>query len=414
MYSPPQFSSPGYTQVRYTTTPVTPATGPTAYRNPYSTSPSKDPYRAHRRHASHGPTTTSAYPFTAQAQAAAYYASPGYPPGGYYTPTFSPPKQPEFVSSKDHVLNKAKRAAQQDGSKQRGSPSAKHGTYVKTKEYYSSKHDAGRQPDHEDEGYYSGNTPPPQYIYNDYTSPGTDSYGRSQVAGQKRSADSSKNKTSSRPRAASFSATQQKPSSSRPRASSKVKSPPKATPADAHRAHIPAGFSIKNWDPTEEPILLLGSVFDANSLGKWIYDWTVYRMGAATPLSDLAGDLWLLLIQLAGKIKRAEECLERIRHPDDRDLVEDFLESGERLWARFSKILKSCEEYMWRAANKEAKKKGTNASASMGAKSGCEFVDSIFGRDRKLEDTEKLMTGMRLWSMRFDANCEDILRNPRA
>ena len=129
-------------------------------------------------------------------------------------------------------------------------------------------------------------------------------------------------------------------------------------------------------------------------------------------MSDLAGDLWLLLIQLAGKIKRAEECVDRIRDIDDKELVDDFLDSGERLWERFGKILKGCEEYMWRAASREAKRKGGSAAASMGSRSGCEFVDSIFGRDRKLEDTEKLMQGMRLWSMRFDVNCEEILRHP--
>jgi hypothetical protein len=43
---------------------------------------------------------------------------------------------------------------------------------------------------------------------------------------------------------------------------------------------------------------------------------------------------------------------------------------------------------------------------------GKEFVDSIFGRDRQLETTEILMASMRLWNIRFDANCEDILRNP--
>lgn len=76
--------------------------------------------------------------------------------------------------------------------------------------------------------------------------------------------------------------------------------PRKATEQDARRAGIPVGFSTKNWDPTEEPITLLGSVFDANSLGKWIYDWTVFCHGPATPMSDVAGELWLLLIQLAG------------------------------------------------------------------------------------------------------------------
>ena len=186
--------------------------------------------------------------------------------------------------------------------------------------------------------------------------------------------------------------------------------PPEATAADAAKAGIPAGYSIKNWDPTESPILLLGSVFDANSLGKWIYDWTVFHHGAATPMSEVAGDLWLLLIKLAGKMKRADECLPRIRALDNQDMVEDFLESGDRLWGRFKKLLKTCEEFMWRAAKRE----GSKGTVKMGKNSGCEFVDSIFGRDRELENTESLMQSIRLWNMRFDVNCEDILRRPSA
>ncbi|KKK21340.1 hypothetical protein AOCH_007775, partial [Aspergillus ochraceoroseus] len=184
------------------------------------------------------------------------------------------------------------------------------------------------------------------------------------------------------------------------------KPPPKATEADATRAGIPAGYSIKNWDPTEAPIILLGSVFDANSLGKWIYDWTVFHHGASTPMADVAGELWLLLIKLAGKVKRADECLDRIQDPDAQETVEDFLESGERLWARFKKLLRTCEQFMWKAANRE----GGKGTVSMGRNAGCEFVDSIFGRDRELEYTEKLMNSIRVWNMRFDANCEEILR----
>ena len=193
-------------------------------------------------------------------------------------------------------------------------------------------------------------------------------------------------------------------------------SPPRATEEDARRAGIPAGYSYKNWDPTETPILLLGSVFDANSLGKWIYDWTVFHHGSATPLSEVAGELWLLLIQLAGKVKRAEACMSKIRKQSDRELVEDFLESGERLWVRFEKLLKVCEDYMWRVARKQSGSDGKRSmkNVTMGKNSGCAFVDAIFGRDRELEKTEKLMTGMRLWSMRFDANCESILRRPSA
>ena len=211
-----------------------------------------------------------------------------------------------------------------------------------------------------------------------------------------------------RSRARRSSSTKTKPTPSKPAKAAPVQR--EATAADAARAGIPAGYSIKNWDPTEAPVLLLGSVFDANSLGKWVYDWTVYHRGPGTPISEVAGDLWLLLIKLSGKMKRADECLPRIRAIDNQEMVEDFLESGDRLWGRFKKLLKACEEYMWRAARRE----GSKGAVKMGKNSGCEFVDSIFGRDRELEKTESLMQSVRLWNMRFDANCEAILRRPSA
>ncbi|KAL4802111.1 hypothetical protein BDV18DRAFT_147528 [Aspergillus unguis] len=191
----------------------------------------------------------------------------------------------------------------------------------------------------------------------------------------------------------------------KPKPATASKPPPKATEEDAERAGIPPGYSIKNWDPTEAPIILLGSVFDANSLGKWIYDWTIFHHGASTPMADVAGELWLLLIKLAGKVKRAAECVDRIKDVESQETVEDFLESGKRLWKRFKKLLATCEQFMWKAAKREDGK-----SVSMGRNAGCEFVESIFGRDRELENTEKLMNSVRVWNMRFDANCDDILR----
>ncbi|KAJ0107175.1 hypothetical protein J7T55_014705 [Diaporthe amygdali] len=183
----------------------------------------------------------------------------------------------------------------------------------------------------------------------------------------------------------------------------------KATDADAKRHGIPAGYSLKNWDPDEEPILLLGSVFDANTLGKWIYDWTVHTHGVATPVSEMAGELWLLLIQMAGKKKRSEETVPRIRSSDGRELVEDFIESGERLFDKLRKVLKICEKQMLSAAKNEAKE---TRSAPLASKTGTEFVKTIFGKERELEKTERFMQSVRLWNMRFDANCEDIIKRP--
>ncbi|CAD6506362.1 BgTH12-07288 [Blumeria graminis f. sp. triticale] len=179
-----------------------------------------------------------------------------------------------------------------------------------------------------------------------------------------------------------------------------------ATEADARKHRIPQGYSLKHWDPSEEPIMLLGSVFDANSLGKWIYDWTVYHHGPATPITDMAGELWLLLIQLAGKVKRAEECMPRIRTQVNKEMIDDFIESGDRLTDKLKRLLKACETPMLKVgkSNKNASQLGKNA--------GIEFVDSIFGRDRQLDATERFMSSIRLWNLRFDANCEEILRRP--
>ncbi|KAK1248462.1 hypothetical protein MKX08_006682 [Trichoderma sp. CBMAI-0020] len=179
---------------------------------------------------------------------------------------------------------------------------------------------------------------------------------------------------------------------------------PKATEADARKHRIPTGYSLKNWDPTEEPILLLGSVFDANSLGKWIYDWTVYRAGASSPIADMAGELWLLLIQLSGKVKRAEDIVGRVRSAENREIMTEFIESGERLTDKLRSLLKACEAPMLKAAKKK--------QSGLGKNSGVEFVDTLFGRDRELAKTEKYMQSLRLFNMRFDANCEAILANP--
>jgi hypothetical protein len=183
----------------------------------------------------------------------------------------------------------------------------------------------------------------------------------------------------------------------------------KATEADAERAGIPTDYSIKNWDPDELPLVLLGSVFDANSLGKWIYDWAKYHYEPPSDTADMAGDLWLLLIKLAGKMKLAEDRVNLIRSSDNREMIADFIDSGNRLWQRFKKLLKACEKFMLSVIKRD--KSGKLVLDERGA---LEFIDSIFGRDRELKITEGIMDGIRLFSQRFDKNCRDILERPSA
>lgn len=394
---PPYFANYDYRSPPPTTPQLS---GDYAYYSPRQYSYAATPSKGHTRR----PTADAAYSYNTTP-----YTTPRKSGGVEYSSTkyYNTSAQSTPQRKSDYVSGYAgTRAAYEDSKKQRKYSSSQH--YSKRPQYVYNGYS-----DREFEylpRYEQYEAPPPSYKrHQSYYESRTDHRYHDQVPVYSRAEPTE----SSRPRRASYTTQNAKPTytSAPRRPATATKLPPKATAEDARDAGIPAGYCYKNWDPTEEPILLLGSVFDANSLGKWIYDWTVFFYGPATPMSEVAGDLWLLLIQLAGKIKRAEECLPRIRRTASRDLVDEFLESGERLWQRFNKLLKICEHYMWKAAKKES---GSTAKVKMGKNSGCEFVDAIFGRDRELERTEKLMTGMRLWSMRFDANCEEILRHPGA
>ncbi|PNS18441.1 hypothetical protein CAC42_6258 [Sphaceloma murrayae] len=381
-------SSPYYsTSYDYQTSPVSPNAG--SYYYTYTATPGKS--SSHKRRA------------TADGYA---YASPQ---GQYYYPEDAKPKRshshrhPEYVSG-DRRRGKTTRQTyvytEASGKPQYRSGDAYHTFTSKSPHHaHTGRHADSRGADYGATYERKYRTSPPpydreQYAYGDQADP----YAyHAQIPVYAEATPKTRPK-----RSASYSHKQPPP---RPRADP-LGPTRAANDADARRAGIPAGFSLKHWDPTEEPILLLGSVFDANSLGKWIYDWTVATHGAGAPITEIAGDLWLLLIDLAGKIKRAEGRVGRVRNTEDKELIDDFLESGERLWQRFSKLLKVCETYMLKAAKKEKSSK----KVVVGKNSGVEFVRCIFGRDKEMEKTEKVMTGIRLWSMRFDANCDEILR----
>ena len=396
---PPQ----GYVRYQYNSASTSPSSSPpppytyTYYVPPPYKPPPTSPKQAkrHSRKASYN-----------SPQAPGGWHSPaGYPTPNYYArPDYaSPAVYQDYVSDKfGHVKPRARRSSTSDA---RGG-----GNTYGPRRHASAR--SQKQPIYNDTSDEADDSPTFSYIKprtgykpDKYAKPKANQYFSSkQVPAYAKASDSQ----NTRPRRPSQSKPASKPTTAKP---AKASAPHReATAADAAKFHIPAGYSLKNWDPTESPVLLLGSVFDANSLGKWIYDWTVFHHGAETPLSEIAGELWLLLIKLAHKMKRADECLPRVRSDDNQELLEDFLESGDRLWARLKALLKICEEYMWRVAKKE----GAKGTVRMGKNSGTEFVDTIFGRDRKLEETESLMQSIRLWNMRFDANCEDILRRPSA
>jgi hypothetical protein len=177
-----------------------------------------------------------------------------------------------------------------------------------------------------------------------------------------------------------------------------------ATESDAKKHRIPPGYSILNWDPTHYPIMLLGSVFDYYSIGRWIYDWAVYHKGAGMPIPEYAGKIWLILIQISTRLNYSEQCIGHIRKEKHRDILEDFIEAQERVMDKFKKLIKACEGPMIKQFKSYSREPERSAKAAGGA-----FVDTLFGRDGQLENTDKWMDSARLWSWRFDVNCAHLL-----
>lgn len=176
----------------------------------------------------------------------------------------------------------------------------------------------------------------------------------------------------------------------------------------ARKAGIPESYAIKNWNPVEEPVTLMGSVFDANSMGKWIYDWTVYCHGASTPMADIAGDLWLLLIKLAGKRKRLAKAIAASFEAEDMEMLREFVAAGNRLWIKFKELLGRCEQHM-----RQARRRNCISETESAQKAGTDFVQTVFGRELELERTENFMAMVRTWSLRLDANCEELVREAK-
>lgn len=169
---------------------------------------------------------------------------------------------------------------------------------------------------------------------------------------------------------------------------------------------IPSEYCRKNWTPGEIPITLLGSVFDAEHLGKWIYDWSIVYYGLDSPFISIAGDMWMLLIQLAGNINSANVNINIVQQQNDKVLLQDFINSSKRLWKRLNEIIRICEKHMLDAIKNN---NGNEVHIDAGTDGAYSFLACIFGRDYQLNEVEKLMSSIRLWCKRFDSNCKELI-----
>lgn len=148
-------------------------------------------------------------------------------------------------------------------------------------------------------------------------------------------------------------------------------------------------------------------MFDACSIGKWIFDSTVNAHDAGTAERDKSEELWFSLIQVTGRLRVSENFIsqsvtfESVEQERNVEVVKDFIESGGRLMERFQDLVKSCEKAIYDPDN-------TDNDDLLG-KAGVPFVRTIFISEKYSAKTDSLMQQLRLWNHRWDANCGLII-----
>lgn len=160
-------------------------------------------------------------------------------------------------------------------------------------------------------------------------------------------------------------------------------------------------YDLKSWTPNRFPIKLVGSIFDPESFGQWVLDWSKFVFNTNTPIFDIVIDFTSNL-QLFNK--NTEQLInyrnETTKLLQDEILME-FLAAGKRIANTLSALIDSYEGVMIKY-NKDRKIKLKRDSAQR-------FIRELFNDLEDSNKRDKLITSIRLWNFRFDANCKDLL-----
>lgn len=181
-----------------------------------------------------------------------------------------------------------------------------------------------------------------------------------------------------------------------------------ATPEDAAKHGIPPYYELYSWDPDEQPIVLCGAVYDSDTFGNWIRGWDVAANRPFATETKKSRELRWLMNKVSGKLRESTTFVsqsvgaESLEQVENKGMVEDFIESGQRLMERLQKLVRQCEKVMFDPDKKNIGQLRENH--------GIAFVHAIFSSETHSKKTVSLMKGMRLWLRRWERNCEEVIK----
>lgn len=183
-----------------------------------------------------------------------------------------------------------------------------------------------------------------------------------------------------------------------------------AKQSDAEKFRIPPKYDLSRWDPRKTPLLFLYCVFDLVSIGIWFNDTIVscqqYDQSIKSEDMDTIKELALLLEQLDNNLSTIAHHSSHIRKADDKELVQHFTDSGERLVIKVQKLLQAWQGMVSLEGGFAAKESWEGNLLESGAM-------KHLGTEKLRSKMEPLGQSLRLWLIRYNANCPDIFKQAK-
>ena len=204
--------------------------------------------------------------------------------------------------------------------------------------------------------------------------------------------------------------------------------PRKATSKDCVRYGIPPDLDLEMWNPEEQPILLLKTVFDADSVGKWIYDCTSQLYGPETAVAGIVHFLSAQLTEMSVKAGRIKKALHILGDNPPKKILLYFLEAASRLVCHFQDIIRRCERTILDTIDRgdddddngdDGNDNDNDEQSGREDHMGAEFFKCMFGPKKELDAVEEFMTAAHEWCHCFELQCKEggnkqVQNNPKA
>ncbi|KIW99485.1 uncharacterized protein Z518_11224 [Rhinocladiella mackenziei CBS 650.93] len=174
---------------------------------------------------------------------------------------------------------------------------------------------------------------------------------------------------------------------------------PLTTDEDIRQGDVASGGSIKDWNLPFPMVTLSRSVSDVESLRKWVYDSTLCHHGRDAPSTGLVRDFYFLVLRLNESMEKLRSTLQGAQSAADRNMIEGFLTSGDRLKYKLIRYMRDCNDVKLR--NTQAR----HQEAPMTALADLDCFITMFKENTVLKATKKLTQSFRLWIYRFEVNC---------